>query len=168
MALDLQFHRLFIVKSITSLRSKSVGEASLRQMFVNARAFVCAHQWVLVVLGLSLLPPPLIKKPDTSPYLQRLKKPRRSFFVSQPLSMHTLIYIKPILSPTLRPTRFFFFVENRNLSVNPSRPPRQGRAPARHGKSKSRCGFSGRRLDAPEQFVSMFGLASSATGLGRV
>lgn len=43
-----------------------MGEASLRQMFVNSHAFIHAHQWVLVVLGLSRIPPPLIKKPNTS------------------------------------------------------------------------------------------------------
>lgn len=49
-----------------------MGEASLRQMFVNSHAFIHAHQWVLVVLGLSLSPPSLIKKPNTTRYLHHL------------------------------------------------------------------------------------------------
>lgn len=86
---------------------RSVGEASLRQMFASSRAFIHAHQWVLVVLGLSPIPPPLIKTPNTSRYLLCLRLFfRKSFFVIQaaPLFMHIFIYIESILAPTLHPT----------------------------------------------------------------
>lgn len=124
-----------------------MGEASLRQMFVNSHAFIHAHQWVLVVLGLSLVPPPLIKKPNTSHYLHCLRLVlRKSFFLirTTPLCMHMFIYIRSILALTLHPTPCC----GKYQSVYQSWPlvPQQERAPARHGKLKGR-----------QQFVSVSG-----------
>lgn len=84
-----------------------MGEASLRQMFVNSHACVHAHQWVLVVL----LPPPLVKNPNTSPYLLRL--PLLS--EGKLFLMHIFIYIKV----TLHPTRCCGEEENLSVSSGP-------------------------------------------------